>query len=283
MDDKKRSLLLGIITIFCWGSLATFGNLTKNLPPFFVLGICFLMGSVPGLFHLNKVFPSWKITFWGAGGYFLYHFFLFTAFRFAPAVEANLINYMWPVLMVLLTPVFFRDTKLSWYHVVGSSLAIFGCGLLVAGKGAELKLQSMLGYLLAAGAAITWPIYSIGKKKLPSTQVWAVSGFCFGAGILSLITHLISGGPVDLVTRDWVLLSIMGLGPFGVAFYCWDLAVSKGDTRVLGALSYLTPVISTLGLVVFAGQELSSSTFWAMVMIIGGASAGLLDFLPKKG
>jgi drug/metabolite transporter (DMT)-like permease len=74
----------------------------------------------------------------------------------------------------------------------------------------------------------------------------------------------------------------MGLGPFGVAFYTWDLALKWGDPKVIGALAYLTPVVSTLGLVFFAGQEMTSSNLTAMILIIGGASTGLLDFFPLK-
>lgn len=79
----------------------------------------------------------------------------------------------------------------------------------------------------------------------------------------------------------WKLL-VMGLGPFGLSFYFWDMAIHKGDTRVVGALSYLTPVLSTLGLVFFGDQKMSFQTLIAMILIIGGASTGLLDFLPKK-
>ncbi len=184
--------------------------------------------------------------------------------------------------MVILSPVFFKDEKLFWYHIAGASLAVIGCVVLVFGKGGELRSEYIIGYLLAAGAAITWPLYSMTKKKLPSVSVWAVGGFCFGASILSFITHMLIEPSVSLVSHDaWILL-IMGLGPFGLAFYCWDLALLKGDTRLLGALAYLTPVISTLGLVFFAGQGLAETTLVAMVLIIGGASSGLLDFLPRK-
>ena len=283
MTSQNRALILGIITIVCWGSLATFGNLLIHLPPFFVLGVCFLLGSLPAFTHFKEMFPSLKITILGTLGYFGYHFFLFYSFRYAPAVEANLINYMWPVLMVMVTPYFFPQERLRWFHFLGAFLAVLGCALLVFGAEAESKGEEIyLGYLLAAGAAITWPTYSIVKKKMPPTSLWAVGGFCLGASLLSFLTHFLIEPHVVLQTPDALKLLVMGLGPFGIAFYCWDKACHLGDTKVLGALAYLTPVISTLGLVFFAGKSLSLSTGIAMVLIIGGASAGLLDFLPSK-
>ena len=283
MTQQSRALILGIITIFCWGSIATFGNLLIHLPPFYVLGVSFFLGALPSLIKPREIFSSFKIFVFGVAGYFGYHFFLFYAFRFSPAVEANLINYMWPVLMVMFTPVFFKNVKLAWYNILGAIMAIIGCGLLVFGTEAESRTEDIyLGYLLAACAAITWPLYSIIKKKLPPTSIWAVGGFCFGASLLCFATHWMIEPRVVLQSHDvWILLA-MGIGPFGIAFYCWDKACLLGDIKILGALAYLTPVISTLGLVFFANKSLSSTTGVAMILIIGGASSGLLDFLPPK-
>ena len=282
MNKKTQSLLLGLLTIFCWGSLATFGNLVIHLPPFYVLGVTFIVGSIPAWFRPREMFSHPKILLFGALGYFGYHFFLFYSFRYAPAIEANLINYMWPVILVMVSPIFFEGQKLKVYHFVGAAMAIIGSGFLVFGKGADLKPEYIVGYLLALGAAVTWPTYTIGKKKLPPTSVWAIGGFCLVSGILSFITHALIEPRVVLQTPDLLKLIMMGIGPFGIAFYSWELAFKHGDSRVLGALAYLTPVISTLGLIIFAGQSMVFTTIVAMVLIIGGASVGLLDFLPSK-
>ncbi len=282
MTQKTLSLFLGIITILLWGSLATFGSLTVHLPPFYVLGVAFMIGSLPALFRFREMFPPLPVFLWGVGGYFGYHFFLFYAFRFAPSVEANLINYLWPVILVLLAPVAFPKEKLRSYHVVGGLLSVLGCMVLVMGKGDLPKTENLVGYLLALGAAITWPVYSIGKKRFPPTSVWAIGSFCFGAGILCLLTHAWIEPRVVLQSADALKILFMGAGPFGLAFYCWDGALARGDARVLGALAYLTPVLSTLGLVIFGGQELSQEVLVAMALIVLGASAGLLDFFPRN-
>lgn len=282
MSENNRSVILGLITILCWGSLATFGNLLLHLPPFYVLGVTFIIGSLPAFFKFRQMFPGWKIVLWGTAGYFFYHFFLFYAFRFAPTVEANLINYLWPVIMVLITPAFFPDEKLRIYHIAGGAIAVIGSVVLVSGKGLDISFENIKGYLLALGAAFTWPVYSVGKKKIGAVSVWAIGGFCFLAGLLCLATHVLIEPRVVLVQHDLILLFFMGVGPFGLAFYLWDLALKNGDPRVIGALAYLTPVLSTLGLVFFAGQELSRSTFIAMILIFIGASAGVLDFFTSK-
>lgn len=281
MNQSTQSIVLGLLAILCWGSLATLGNLLIHLPPFYLLGVTFLLGSMPAWIKPKELFPDWKTSLWGIGGYFAYHFFLFYSFRFAPAVEANLINYLWPMIMVLISPIFFPGTKLKFYHFIGAGLAAAGCAVLVWSKGADLKLENMKGYILAFCAALSWPLYSIVKKRMTATSVFSVGGFCLGAGVLCLITHAVIEPRVVLQWHDaWIIL-LMGVGPFGIAFYAWDMALARGDTRVIGALSYLTPVLSTLGLVLFAGQSLNFYSTLAMILIIGGASSGLLDFLPS--
>jgi drug/metabolite transporter (DMT)-like permease len=282
MRDQHLAVLMGVISIVCWGSLATFGKLLVHLPPFYILSISFFLGAVWGLRSPRELISPPKTLLLGVAGYYGYHFFLFYAFRFAPAVEANLINYLWPVLLVLLTPLFFPGAVLRWWHLLGAGTSVLGCVLLVQGKGEDAGGEALKGYALAAGAALTWPLYSILKKKLPPTKTGAVGGFCLGAGVLSLLTHHWLEPAVTLQAHDLLPLILLGLGPFGIAFYAWDLAMARGDARVIGALAYLTPVLSTAGLVLFGGENLTPTAVWAMLLIIGGASAGLLDFLPSK-
>jgi drug/metabolite transporter (DMT)-like permease len=282
MNQKTFGVILGLLTILLWGSLATFGSLLIHLPPFYILGVTFLIASLPGMFKPREFFPPFKVLLWGVFGLFGYHFCLFYSFRFAPAIEANLINYLWPVLLVLFTPIAFPNQSLRSYHIAGAVLSVLGCVLLIHSKGGDLSLENIFGYLLALAAALIWPIYSLGKLKLPHTSVWSIGSFCLVTSLLCFITHSMIEPRVVLQFHDAWKLVLMGIGPFGIAFYCWDLALRKGDAKVIGALAYLTPVISTLGLVFFGGQSLSSSVLLAMVLIICGASTGLLDFWGKK-
>ncbi len=282
MNKNSHSLAPGLLAIICWASLASLGNLVIHLPPFYVLGVSFLTGSLLALRKPKEMFVDLKTTAWGTLGYYGYHFLLFYSFRFAPAIEANLINYLWPMLMVLLTPLFFPKTKLKYYHFFGALLATAGCIVLVFGKGAEFQSNNIKGYLLALGAAFSWPIYSLGKKKMGSSSVWSVGGYCFLTGLLCFLTHFCIEPRVVLQWNDALILMVMGLGPFGFAFYAWDYSLLKGNPQVIGALSYLTPVLSTLGLVLFTDQMMTLPTALAMILIIAGASSGLLDFLLSK-
>jgi drug/metabolite transporter (DMT)-like permease len=76
---------------------------------------------------------------------------------------------------------------------------------------------------------------------------------------------------VALSGQDWILIALLGLGPLGGAFFLWDAALKRGDARQIGVLSFLTPLLSTLTLLVMRGETPSLSVAVAAAMIIGAA------------
>ena len=71
------------------------------------------------------------------------------------------------------------------------------------------------------------------------------------------------------------LVGITGLaGPLGGAFFLWDAALKTGDPRRIGVFAFLTPLLSTLVLIVFTGQQFHLNIAIAAAMIIGAAEWG---------
>jgi len=84
-------------------------------------------------------------------------------------------------------------------------------------------------------------------------------------------------------SSQWIFLLLVGIGPMGAAFFFWDAGLKRGDSRVIGSLAYLTPLLSTLNLVLFADQRLTIISFAAMCMIILGALLGSWSGGKPKG
>ena len=97
---------------------------TQAIPPFLLLGIVFCISGLIGLLRPR----GWQIPLGtlavGVGGIFGYHFFYFRAFALAPAVEVNLINYLWPLLIVVLSPLLLKGYRLRPNHVIGALLGV---------------------------------------------------------------------------------------------------------------------------------------------------------------
>lgn len=263
---------LGAIAL--WAGLASLGTSLQHLPPFLLTGIALVIGSVPAwpLVRQWRVPPATLAL--GLCGLFGYHFLLFIALRMAPAVEANLVNYLWPLLIVVLAPVFLPGLSLQAGHVLGALLGFAGAAVAILGAGGGASGGWSWGFLPALGAAVIWAGYSLLTRRVPPFPTAAIGLFGLVSGLLSLACHALLEPRVALSGGDWGLLVLMGLGPLGAAFFLWDRALKTGDARQIGVLSYITPLASTALLLLVTGRGLSWSIALAAALIVGGAVLG---------
>ena len=267
---------LGAIAL--WASLASLGVSLTHVPPFLLTGIALLIGSVPAWPLVLRDPSQWRIPLrtlaLGVYGLFAYHFLLFIALRHAPPVEANLVNYLWPLFIVVLAPVLLPGVALRWPHVLAAVLGFGGAAIAIVG-GRELSGTLAWGYLPALAAAFIWATYSLMTKRVAAFPTTAIGLFGLVSGVLSLLCHVVLEPAVALQPRDWALLAVLGLGPLGASFFMWDKALKLGDARHIGILSYITPLASTALLILVSGRSFSASIALATVMIIGAAIMGM--------
>lgn len=276
------SILLALTAILIWSTLALFSSQLTHVSPFLVLGVALMLSGSYSLVRRS----AWRIPLTtlgvGVGGIFGYHFLYFRAMALAPAVEASLINYLWPLLIVVLSPLVLSGYRLRPRHVFGTLLGLAGAGLIATSASSagplSLRFEYLAGYLMMAGAALIWALYSLLTKRVPHFSTESVAAFCTVSGLLALAFYLLSGGSLAQVqalsSHDWLVIVLCGLGPMGAAFFFWDAALKRGDPRRIGSLAYLTPLLSTLNLVVFARLSLTPVSFAAMALIVTGAVVG---------
>lgn len=281
-----NSILLALIAILIWSTLALAGNGLQSVPRLLLLAIVLLTSGTTSLARRRAWAIPLKTLAVGVGGIFGYHFLYFTAFAHAPAVETNLMNYLWPLLIVVLSPLILVNTRLRTNHVIGALFGLAGASLIATGGKLNLQMMYLPGYLAALGAALIWALYSLLTKRLPSFPTASIGAFCLISGLLSLGLYFIGGGSgaeiAALPAWQWIFLILVGIGPMGAAFFFWDAALKRGDPRVIGSLAYLTPLLSTVNLVIFAGQRLTLVSFLAMCFIIAGAVIGSVNRSAKK-
>lgn len=281
----RQATLLALGAIGLWGTLAPLGLLLQHLPPFLLTGLGLLVGSVlalplsGGRWVVLRVPPA-TLTL-GVYGLFGFHFLLFLALRHAPPVQANLVNYLWPLGIVLMAPLFLPGMHLRVMHVAaallgfaGAALAILGGSNPADGVGRPLTATVAWGYGAALGSAFIWASYSLLTQRVAPFSTAAIGVFGFVSGLLSLLCHALLEAPVTLSLHDWGLVVAMGLGPLGAAFYLWDAALKRGDARQIGVLSFLTPLLSTLTLLWVRNERPSAAVALAAVMIVGAAVLG---------
>jgi len=291
--SRHQAMLLALSAIALWGSLAPLGVALQSVPPFLLTGLGLLAGSVLGLglclvqvlrgggprsmalAALRLPLPTLAL---GVYGLFGFHFLLFVALRYAPPVQANLVNYLWPLGMVLLAPVFLPGVQLRAVHVLAALMGFGGAALAILDGPAAQQGGAWggfaWGYIPALASAFVWASYSLLTQRVAPFATASIGVFGLLSGLLSLLCHSLLEQPIALDTHAMLLIAGLGLGPLGGAFYLWDAALKRGDVRQIGLLSFLTPLLSTLGLLWMRGEAPSLSMVLAGALIVGAALLG---------
>jgi drug/metabolite transporter (DMT)-like permease len=277
--NPRQPTLIGATAILMWATLALLTKLSGPIPPFQLTAMAFTIAFGIGLLswlrtgrnplqHLQLPFRVWAL---GIGGLFGFHFFYFMALSHAPAVEASLIAYLWPLLIVCFSALL-PGERLRWFHIVGALAGFLGAGLLVTkGQALSFDARYSTGYLSALICALTWAGYSVLSRRFGSIPTQAVGGFCGATAILAWICHFSFETTVIPNGAAWLAILGLGLGPVGLAFFVWDYGVKHGNIKLLGSLSYGAPLLSTLLLIIFGLAQASWVVGIACLLIVGGA------------
>ena len=232
-----RANLYALGAIALWATLASLGLALSHLPPFLLTGVALVIGSLPAW----PLFRQWRVSAstlaLGVYGLFGFHFLLFIALRNAPPVEVNLVNYLWPLLMVVLAPAFLPDLRLRPTHLIAAAVGFAGAAVAILGAGDGASTVWSWGYLHALGSAVIWASYSLLTRRVAAFPTAAIGLFGLVSGLLSLVCHWLLEPAATLTAQDWALLVLMGTGPLGAAFFLWDKALKAGDARAIGILS----------------------------------------------
>lgn len=288
--SSLQSTLIGFSAILMWSLLALLTVASGDVPPFQLAAMTFAIGGAIG-----AVWVTWSGS-WGAlrqsprawalgvGGLFGYHALYFISLRLAPPAEAGLVNYLWPLLIVLFAGLL-PGERLRWYSVVGALIGFAGTAILFVGKGVGLAptAGAGAGYAAAFMAAFVWAGYSVLSRRLAGVPTAAVAGFCLVTAVLAALCHLMFEStvwPQDF--EEWEAVIALGVGPVGAAFYAWDIGVKRGDIRLLGVASYAAPVLSTLFLVLAGFAEARITLLLSALLIAGGGLLAAQDMLRKK-
>ena len=281
--SRHRALatLIGFTAILMWALLAAFTIGARGIPPFQLLSLTFSLAFVVSLIILGRkgrqgfrVFKQpWPVWALGVGGLFGYHLFYFIALGTAPAAEASLIAYLWPLLIVLFSALL-PGERLHWFHVTGAITGLCGAAILILDTdrgGLAVAPEHLFGYGAAILCALTWSGYSVLNRRFGDVPTDVVGGFCGATALLAFICHGLAEAWVPPTASQWLAIIALGLGPVGAAFFVWDYGTKNGDIQLLGALSYMAPLLSTLVLVALGQATPDLFLFIACILIIGGA------------
>jgi drug/metabolite transporter (DMT)-like permease len=287
---SRTATLIGLTAILMWSLLTVFTVTTGRIPAFQLAAMTFAIGGLVGcaswlvrpggVASLRQPLVAWVV---GVGGLFGFHALYFLALRLAPPAEAGLLNYLWPLLIVLFSSLL-PGERLAPHHIIGALLGLVGTVLLFAGNtGTHYEATQIPGFIAAFTAALVWTAYSVLSRKLKAVPTDAVAGFCLATALLAALVHFSIERTVWPETpAQWLAIVALGIGPVGAAFYAWDIGMKRGDIRVLGAASYATPLLSTAFLIAAGFAQATATIALAALLIAGGGLIAAKDMFRLR-
>jgi drug/metabolite transporter (DMT)-like permease len=280
----------GFTAVLMWAFLALLSTASGPIPPFQLTTMCFFIGGLAGVISwywrpaaIQSLRQPWQVWLVGAFGLCVYHCLYFFAIQNAPPVEASLIAYLWPLLIVLFAALL-PGEKLRFHHVIGAFLGLAGA-IVIISKGGTVGLSAGLkpGHVLALACAFIWSGYSVLSRRFGTVPTDIVTGYCLITAAVAFILHLALESTVwPQTVSQWAAIVTLGLLPLGCAFYAWDIGIKRGDIMVLGATSYAAPLLSTLVLVAAGYASASWAIALACLLITLGAVIAAKDMILAK-
>ncbi len=284
---KTKSNLFAIVSILMWCfSGICFRKGAEILKPMTYLALITGIGSLTAcLIHiLNKKKLSLlfnlpvKVKITGFFGITVYTIFLATAFSIAKPDEIgliNLLNYLWPLWMVILEIIILKDKPKKILFLTGILLGLMGLLFSSNFNFSFNTSTNFLPHVLALSGGFLWALYSVLLKK------WKISddqsGTVFHFAICALISFILAfftgeWGLISTWTNEatfWVIFG--GIGPVGIAYYLWELGVKKGSIGVIASLSYFIPIGSSILIGMVFVESMKIGLIPGSIMITLGA------------
>jgi len=281
---SRTATAIGFIAILLWSTLALFTAMSGRVPPFQLVGMTFVIGGLMILAiaaargQIRRVVPTRASFALGLYGPFGDTALYYAAVKTAPPAEANLIHYLWPLLIVLFAALL-PGGGLKPRHLVGAVIGLAATALLISG-GLGARGGLSLGHLLAALGAFVWASYSVISRRFATVPSESLSVTMLGCAIAAFACHAAFETTLwSLTPVEWGGVLGLGIGSIGLAFVVWDIGMKKGDVALLGVASYAAPVLSTLVLVI-AGYAAASWLLAASCLLIV-VGALVASFQPR--
>jgi len=283
MPNQKKAYLFAFAAIACWSTIGSAFKLTlRYLDP---LGLLFYSSFVACLVVLLLLLTGKKIhlvrnvtrreliysAFLGLLNPFFYYVVLLKSYDLLPAQEAGTLNYIWPLVLVLLSIPMLKQ-KTSVWSLAAILISFLGI-LLIATHGdlVSMDFSNPVGVLLALSSAVFWALYWIfNLKDQRDTEIKLFLSFCFGF-FYSALAFFMTGVPYFPSWPGIAGAVYIGIFEMGITFALWLNALKYSVTTAkVSNLIYLSPFISLIIIHILVKETILPTTIAGLIMIVGG-------------
>ena len=243
----------------------------------FFLSVSAKRGKLP-LLRQHSRKDYFNFFLFGLLGVYLSYLGLFVAIKFMPSQKAFMINYTWPLMMVVLAAIFLKE-RMTLTKSIGVSLSFIGVVVVVSGGNFSNLSFSIPGTVVSLLGALAYAIYSVLSKRVHYNQTVAATAMSISFFALSLVSYAIFSVVAmvrwgykfpDIGISRLAGYAFMGIFPNGLGYLFWMHALKHSDITVISNLVYLTPFVSLVLIWLFIGDAILLSSAIGVTIIVAG-------------
>ena len=290
MSNKTKGTLLVLVCVALWGLIPVVARLGQSsldnhqflfwssLISFLVLfGNAFLGGEVKEVRRYSL--GDWAfITLLGLLGTYIYYLFLYLGYAQAKGLEVLVIQYTWPILIVVLSAIILHE-RLTRRKLVAISLGFIGViTVLSKGEFSRIDVSNPKVILLVGAGAFCFALFSVLSKTVKKSATIVVSLYFLVALIASFFSmHYFSSFKMPGFS-EWVPIALNGLLVNGYSYIFWKKALRSTEASYLAPFVYIAPILSAIYLVLLFNEPFLAAYGIGLGFIIAG---GLINTLGK--
>lgn len=282
MKHNSAGYIYGAFAALLWGSTAAVVKLLGiglNSPQILFYSSAIATASLfcialwqkkIGVVRTYKTKDFLKFAYMSFLGVFLYYILLFTALQRAPGQEAFIVNYTWPIWVVVFAAIILRE-RFNFRKALAVVMGFVGV-LFVITKGdiTSFDISAVDGNILALSAAVSYGLFS-ALSKLHDYEKVTSTMFYYGFSFIYVTLFIIFFSELHTPTlKESVGLLWLGVFTGGLAFVSWQLALKHGDTGKMSNLIFITPFLSLIYLYVLTGEKVLLSSIVGALIIVSG-------------
>jgi len=293
MNKVSKSYLFALLAIMFWSTAAVAFKIAlkymdfihllffSSFTSFFVLLIIIILKKeFKSLFtYTKKQYLNSLIL--GFLNPFAYYLVLLKAYSILPAQLAQPLNYLWPIVLVLLSAPLLGQ-KLNYRSLIAIFISFIGVYLISSRNHPfSMVINQPFGILLATGSSIIWALFWIYnvKDKRPELHKLVLS-FFFSLFFIGLTLFLFSSFKMP-ETKGIITAFYIGLFEMGITFILWLKALQWADrSDRISNLVFISPFFSLIWIYLILGENIYTTTIIGLILIILGIFVNRL--LTKK-
>lgn len=280
MTNKTKATILVLICIILWAMIpptAKYAQSTLDNHQFLfwsslISFICLFLTTIvkKQTYHITKhKIKDWlKIVVLGLLGTYIYYLFLYLGYKEAKGLEVLVIQYTWPILIVLLS-IFILSEKLNINKIISICLGFIGViFVLTKGDFSNIYFSNLEVILFVALGAFSFALFSVLSKKVHYEPISTTAIYFFVATIASYFSMVYYSSFSFPASNEWFAILLNGILLNGFSYLLWISALKNSEASYLAPFIFITPILSAIYLIIFFDEALELAYIIGLICVV---------------